>query len=493
MIRHRPEALRRAILFVTPLLFVPLVAACGEKDTAPESAVSADFGACFRAYGSYVLGAAMNGAGTSMLYLTSSKPAFVSEDAWRSGDRALVLQDLKTARARAIVLTWPTGSTDEIPVYATSNPLSQSTPRPVRLPEEMISLDYSSTGERFLVGVRRSGVDGLIAKIYAGVVPSIDGTEILEPGNGLDLIPINDFEGTEGIRSATLSPDGSKVAAVVGNQGEVRLYDIVNQELAVYTEGPEGGTVISHEMPRRPSMSTTTDRQPAVASPGQMLLQWSPQGDRLAIATDPPGGSATAVAIMNPATGALVGVRSFSDATVPQVAWSSDGQSLFVMTTELKAGSVFGNTAMRQIAAAEGGKDLTKGGQIVQPSGYTTEPANLVNFGDDERFVFTWQGWLWRLKLQNGDLTQALAEKISPREATVPYLRPYVSQAQDIAVFTAGTRGTNYYATVRDSASHNECAAGAAGAVTPTPEAEDAAGEEGEAPAEATAEATSSG
>ncbi len=503
MIRHRPPALYRSAVLAT-LLLIPLVAACGGTETTVDTESTADFGACFDAFGSYVLASAVNGAGTTMLYLTASKPAFVSDDAWHSGDRALVMQDLKAARTRAIVLTWPPGDTSEIPVWATANPAAQSTARPVPLTEHMIALDYSATGERFLLGVRRQGVEGLIAKLYAGVVPAIDDTQILEPGHGLDLIPINDFEATEGIRSAALSPDGSKVAAVVGNQGEVRIYDIVNQELLVYSQGPEGGTVITHELPLRSSVSMDTDRQPAVASLGQMLVQWSPQGDRLAIATDPPGTSKTALAIMNPANGSLTTVRTFQDATVPQVAWSSDGQSLFVMTTELIAGSVFGNTAIRHIAAAEGGKDVNKGGQIVQPAGYNSEPANLVNFGDDQRFVFTWEGWLWRLKVQNGDLTQALAEKISPREATVPYLRPYVSLAEDLAVFSASTRGTNFNAVVRESASLNQCEAGQPGAVTPTPEAEGtpdqagepAAGDEGtaeptvEAPAEATAEPT---
>ena len=44
----------------------------------------------------------------------------------------------------------------------------------------------------------------------------------------------------EGIRSAVLSADGSKLAAVVSHLGEVRLYDLDSDQLTVYTRGEEG-------------------------------------------------------------------------------------------------------------------------------------------------------------------------------------------------------------------------------------------------------------
>jgi hypothetical protein len=425
------------------------------------------FGACFSTIQPGALGVGMDAAGQVMTYLTTSRPTTVKDDQWLRDDRAMVMVDLATTpiQYRHFLLPW--AAPDEFPVMATTKPGAKSTARPYQLVEQMITMQQAEKGGRFAVGVRRQGVEGLIAKVYSGIVPTFASNDVLALEHGLELVPVNDYVNTEGIRSFDLSPDGSKLAAVVGNQGEVRVYDFTTNQLSVYTLGPTNKVVVSNELPKLSSVSLDAQRRPAVANQGSMNVTWSPQGDRLAIATDLPVND-SALAIMNPADGKLTPVRRFKESTVPQVAWAADGQSLYIMTTDLENGPVFGNTAIRHIAAAEGGKDLAKGGQLLQPQGFTSEPANLVNFGDDGHFLFTWQGGLWRLALTGDDLTTAKAEKVSPPDAVVPYTRPVVSQAIDKAAFIAGS-GSSQYVTLRDEVSSNSCAAGTAGEALPTP------------------------
>jgi WD40 repeat protein len=478
MTRLRPTVWHRAITLATAAATIALITGCTDPgkpkdDTGDEEL----FGTCFNAFGTKVLATSLNADGSLMVYLTSSKPESVADDQWASGDRALVMQDMTTNRSQDFVLTWPAPADNQVPVWATANPTAEATARPYTFTEQMINMQMAPTGGRFVVAVRRAGVEGLIAKLYTGIVPATVDTEtLLEPGNGLEVIPINDFQATEGIRSYDLSPDGNMLAAVVGNNGEVRVWDFTKQEMSVYTQGPKNTVVVTHELPKRSSVSTDTDRQPAVANQGTMLVRWSPQGDRLLIATDVPIND-SALGIMNPVDGKLTPVRRFRESTVPQAAWSKDGKSLYVMTTELKSGPVFGNTAIRHIAAADGGKDVSKGGQLVQQPGFTTEPANLVNFGDDQHFLFNWQNGLWRLTATGDDLTQAQAEKVSPpSNASVPYLPSSVSSTADKAVFVAGSGGAQY-ATVRDGVSSDKCAAGEAGELpTGTPDAAGASG-----------------
>lgn len=473
MTRLRPTVWPRAITIATAAASIALLSGCGDSTEPDEDAGNQElFGACFNAFGSKVLATSLNAEGNLMVYLTASKPETVADDQWSSGDRALVMQDMTTNQSQDFVLTWPAQPDNQVPVWATANPAAEATARPYTFTEQMIFMQMAPVGGRFVVAVRRAGVEGLIAKLYTGIVPaSVTTDTLLEPGNGLEVIPINDFQATEGIRSFDLSPDGSMLAVVVGNQGEVRTWDFAKQQMSVYTQGPKNTVVVTHELPKRTSASMDTARVPAVANQGTMIVRWSPQSDRVLVATDLPIND-SALGLVNPVDGKLTPVRRFRESTVPQAAWSTDGKSLYVMTTEIRNGPVFGNTAIRHIAAAEGGKDISKGGQLVQQPGFTTEPANLVNFGDDQHFLFNWQHGLWRLTAAGADLTQAQAEKVSPpSNASVPYLPASVSLTADRAVFVAGSSGAQY-ATVREGVSKNDCADGAAGELpTSTPDA----------------------
>jgi hypothetical protein len=144
------------------------------------------------------------------------------------------------------------------------------------------------------------------------------------------------------------------------------------------------------------------------------------------------------------------------------------------------------------VAAAEGGRDLGDGALIRQPLGFNTEPANLVNFGDDANFFFTWQGKLWRTNLRERTAEGGTqAHEVSPPEALVPYQLPAVSSGSNRAVFIAGNRGAQY-ATVRENVLASGCEEGEAGEILPTAtvEATAGAGTAEASPGAATAEAT---
>jgi hypothetical protein len=453
--------------FVVAALAGALLLGCTEGQPPPPPE-EADFGACFSAFGRSVLATSANGR--VLTYLTAAKPASVDDGRWQSGDRAVVMQDLTSAEglARHIVLPWTVTDAESgvVPVYATMAPGARNTPRPYTFEEEMLGVQVAAAGDRFVIPVRRQGVSGLISKLYAGVLPPIGDTTVLSPGDGLQVVPVNNFEATEGVRSFVLSPDGNKLAAVVGNQGEVRIFDFSTNELSVYSEGPRNTVVVSHDLPDPAPFASTADRRPAVANPGVMNIAWSPNGDRLAVATDVPVNDA-ALAIMSIADGKLTPIRRFTESTVPQVAWAADGNSLYVMNTAVSNGPVFGNTAIRHLAAAEAGRELDQGGQIIQQPGYNTEPANFTNLGDDQTFLLTWQGGLWRLKVPNGELPKAELKRVSPPDATVPYFPPSVSLEADQAIFTAAegsqVRTSNQYATIRQPVTRDDCPDGTAG------------------------------
>ena len=230
-----------------------------------------------------------------------------------------------------------------------------------------------------MLGVNREGVKGGLAKLYTGLVP--EGDDQLSPGSGLTLVRINDYAGTEGVRSVALSPDGSKMAALVGLNGEVRVYDFGADKLYVYDQGEDGKVKVSHDLPPA-ATSLGQDRTPALAHNGIMRMQWSPDANRLALTRYESVGIA-GLWVVDVATGDATLVRTFSNTTVPHVAWSGDGKSVFALTTRLFQGNGLSDSEVRRINAVEDGKDMGDRWSLKQVAGYRTLPADFTAYGDE--------------------------------------------------------------------------------------------------------------
>jgi len=438
----RPTRRFPALLFILAAVFViTALTGCDVLDRLGDdkgeinsvAVTSVNHGLCSPIYGSRVDAAAISGDGSRVMYVTRRQPANWPDDrGWRSTDRALMVRDIPAvgdATVRYIAVTWPG---EDIGAYATAEPDGGQV-KPRSMPETMVDLRLAKDGERFVVGVVREGVVGQYAKLYSGTVPATGSAE-LEPENGLSLIPINDYKGTEGINYFVMSDDGSKLAAAVGDLGEVRIYDLDSQELTVYTRGEEGETIVEHTLPRAPTNLTDT-RVPAVASKGTIHLALSPSGDRLTIAHDEDVPGQTALTQLDIASGELVLVRRFVNSTVPHVVWASDGQSLFVLNTPLVPGTIFGDTEIRRLAAAKDGREVSPGGKLPRSLGYRTEPAFLTGFGDDEHFIFVWEQSLWRLTAPGGNPAKASYIQLTRPTMEVRYLPPSVSVSSERAVF----------------------------------------------------------
>lgn len=405
----RPMRGARWLAFALVLVFLTATAsACdsipgmnGGSDNGAEVVATpqADHGACLPTYADDVRSLSMNRDGSRLLYISGARPEGLGDDAtWRSGDRAVHVMSFDpqgAASTRLLVLPWPPGEDAMIPVWPTEDAADASPPEPFVFAEQMDAVDIAGEGDRFVLGVSRRGVGGGLAKLYAGVVS--DSEESLEPGSGLTLVRVNDFVGTESVRSVSLSPDGSKLAAVVGTQGELRVFDFSADQLYVYTQGEEGEIEVTHDLP--PAATTITQsRVPALAHAGVLRVRWAPDNQRIAISRYESVGVA-GVWILDYATGDAALVRTFNNTTVPHVAWSGDGQSLFTMTTQLFQANLFGDSEVRRIEAAEDGDDMGDRWQLIQKPGYRTAPADLLAYGDDRNFLFTWEQQLWLLQV----------------------------------------------------------------------------------------------
>ncbi len=461
---------RWSIVVVAALVVLTSTAGCDRlrRTASPGEVTQAqqvvDYGPCLPMYSRAVLSAAMDREGTKVLFVSGQRPDFIDEAAWGADDRALYLMEFPADGAptlRAIARSWQ--ATDEIPAYAT--PSDEYTRSPVPIPENMLDVQLDESGTRFVLGVTRGGVYGRYAKLYTGTVPTEAG-RLLSPEDGLTVIPINDYQGTEGVTSFTISPDGSKVAAVVGSQGEIRIYDLVASQLTVYDRGADGKTVVRHDLP--PAMtSIDQQRRPAVASNGTLYLRWAPQADRLAVSMDL-GIANTSLAILNIATGEMSVVARFQDRTVPHVAWASDGQSLFVMVTRLSGPQTFGDTEIRRLAATENGRHVAQGGVLSRPLGYRGEPGALVSFGDDEHFVFVWDAALYRLDMPGGVPAQATYVPLTPSLFRVQYVHPSLAFSKERVIFVASDDFSSRLAE-RSYALHDDCPITATGVATATP------------------------
>jgi len=437
-VRH-PAGPERAPVAVTfSFLFIGLAtAACGylpslggggangqdEGPTAVEAAVI--HGPCWPTYESAVRSVSMNRDGTAV-FIADRKPEQWPEDqAWNRSWRSLNVFDLGTTSTRFLGRTWEAQA--HLPLAATPQPRATAMTG-LALAEQLESVKIARSGLGFVVAVSQEGLRGGYASIYNGQVPA-SGNVVLEPGAGLTRLPINIASAVELIREFSLSPEGSRVAAVVGTLGEIRVYDIPGDEVPVYSLGADGETVVSHELPD----PLDRGREPAIATLGVVHLTWSPDGRRLALSRAESSGKAS-LALLEVDTGELVGVASFMNSTAPHIAWSPDGESLVLMHTPITAGGLFGNTQFIRLMAEQDGAELSSG-EIVRPVGYRTEPANLVAVEGLDRFIFNWEHGLWQLTATDGDLAGARVWRVTRDAMTVPYVMPAVAPSLDAAVF----------------------------------------------------------
>jgi hypothetical protein len=239
------------------------------------------------------------------------------------------------------------------------------------------------------------------------------GAASLRPGQdgGLTPIKINDDLNQEAIQGFSLSPDGKRVAAIVGDMSEVRVYDIDAAKVFVYTLGDKNAIKVDNALPA-PSLSIGVDRQPAITANGAQLV-WSADSSTLAYAT-PVGVGGWAVQTLDPAKGTPVLVHQFEDTTQPQVAWAPDGKSLYAATTATSGTETFGNTSIKRYTAAKDGKTIGGTGLIERPVNWRTVPVLLTLVGEDV-LLFNWEKQLFRFTIKEGDLGKATFRPLTER------------------------------------------------------------------------------
>lgn len=410
-----------------------------------EEVLRGSFGACNPWYDRDVIGLDMSENGRRWVYLSARKPSGLDELSWdRDTSRALYASDFDDAGAqtnlRYIALPWE--AQDEIPAYATPDS-SGDVPEGQGITEIMRTVQLSDDGQTVAIGVTQSTARGGLSKIYVGTVPA-EGDEALAPGaeGGLVTVPINSVSESETIQSFTLSRDGTRIAAAVGERGELRVYDLAADQLYVYSLGPDNAMEVTDELPPA-STTIANSRQPAIIADGADL-EWAPDGTRLAIARSVPV-SKIYVQIVDVASGETLMYGETGNMTSPHVAWASDGGSVYAMSTTLAEFETFGRTVIRHLSAEGVGEELGAGASIDRPVNWRTEPAHLTAFGDDATFLFVWEGQLWRLDVPAGDLSQASYQQVTvygEDVGTSGAWRPAVSLAADTAISIVDDHGT---------------------------------------------------
>ena len=412
-------------------------------------------GPCLPAYGTEVLSADMSATGTRILTITSAKPASLPEDAsWPSDSLALTVIDLGgeggQTTGRHLATTW--AATDILVPYATVEDGEQPA-EGVALEETMAEVQVDDAGNRFVVAVNRRDIPGGYAKLYGGTVPAEGVANYSPETKDLTLIGLNSTVGTEAVQSFALSPDGNKVAAAIGPQAELRVFDLSSPDnsVTIYDLNKDGkGVVVSHKLPE-PCLGISCRRTPAVTSRGLMRFVWSPDNNRLAIvrtdSTEVPG--QTSLWVMDVTSGKLELVRSFKDSSAPHAAWAEDGASLYVMNTPFSTSteggqaatdSAFGSTLVRRMSAAAGGKEQGTGASLPRQLGWKSDPVALSVLKGGESLVFVWEARLYRMDMPGGDLTKArlvylLEDQRVPADLSVMSSVVAASAAQDTVMF----------------------------------------------------------
>jgi hypothetical protein len=481
------------------LVVASSLASCGlfgDKDPVTEVAVidNISHGACLPSYGSQVLAADMNEAGTRVLYLTEARPATLPEEqSWSQNDRALVVLDINdsgAANERHIATTWT--STASIQRYATEEP-EKTAPKPIQLSEQMQSVQMDKMGASFVVAVSRQGGRGVYQALYSGTIPE-SGTAQLDPEEGLSLIEIVSTSGVEGINDFWFAPEGDKVAALVGDLNELRVYDIKadSNNLTVYSLDKDGEVVVEHSLPE-PSTNLDNSRRPAMMNRGHIKATWSPSSDRLAITRGESEVSRSSLLSFDVATGESELIRSYNGSTAPDVAWDDAGQALWVLNTPMRGSgggtdSVFGNTQVRKIKAEEDGDEIGSGASLARQLGWRSTPGDLAVLSDNESLLYISEQGLYRLDLNAGSLANAsssymLLRQRVPKDLSVIPGTVVASKASDRVMFLMQDRAGVHVA-LRNEASAASCSIDDPAVEEDAPAEGEAAPAEEEAPAE---------
>jgi len=430
--------------------------------------VAGSYAACLPWYETDVLSLDTSADGARWAYLSSRRPQRLPEDfSWRSDSRAVFVRDRDANGViqppRYVALPW--SGRVEVPVYASPAPGGTGSMQPVTLDETVRAVDLSDDGARIYLGVAMAGVPGDISKLYVGAVPSPDDIgATLDPGEdgGLTEVPINVWGASEWIERFAVAPDGNQVAATVGTASELRVYDVDAGRINSYLLDDENRIVVSNENPT-PETNIGVQRRAAVSVPGGRLA-WAPDSDRIAF-TRKEGVATSALLVLDVSDGTVELVRRFENTTLPHFVWSADGESLFVMTTQLSASVVFGHTEIRRIEATADGEDIGAGARIDREANWASEPSMLTGFGDDERFLFTWEGRLFRLRASGGNLAGAPYQIVTQYHQVPDLVRRGVSVVheplnvdveRDEAIYRVRD-GRSFRIGVRTNVSADEC------------------------------------
>lgn len=357
-----------------------------EVTTAEVEQLSGSFGPCAPWFDRGVLDLASSADGSRLVYVASRRPEALPEDAWRSGSRAVFVRDVDAqgaASTRYIATTW--SPLDEIKAYATADRSEGQRDDAIPLAEQIEEVSLSGDGTRIVIGASREGFAGGLAKLYAGTVPNDTTSTLAPPDSGLTIVPINAYTRGEAIGRFAVSPDGTKVAAALGQRGELRVYDLAANTPIVYSLGDDNEVEVSSELP--PVATSIDVARRAAFLTGASALHWSPDSTRIAFARTVPV-STSYVQVVDVATGELSTVTSMVGFTAPQLAWAADGASLFVMTTRLSGSEAFGNTEVSRWAAQDEGDVVMPAVTLSRKANWRNEPNHLVALGNDRQFAF---------------------------------------------------------------------------------------------------------
>jgi hypothetical protein len=403
-------------------VLVPTLSGCdsikgvlpGGESQGEVTVTSTDHGPCLPIYGDEVLSASMSRDGSRLLFISGERPAGMDDDSWNRDDRALYLLTFAedgSPATNVLATTWPPPPGNTIPPAATPDE-EGDLPQPGELEEQMVDVRLAGNGERFIISVQRQASTGL-AKIYTGIVP--EGDAAMAPGEGLDLVSVNDYLADEFVQSYYLTDDGNRLAVVIAG-GELRTFDFGTDTLNVYDVGDDGQTIVSHELPPA-QISIEQTRQPAVTSSGTMRLTWAPDGRRLAFARPESVGTA-GVWILDTDTGETTFVRGYRNTTVPWVTWSKDGESLFILSSIYDTAQTFGNSEVRRVEAKANGADIGDRWQLRQDPYFRSAPSDFVAYGDDQNFVFLWENQVWLLQVPPSGSGAASYGAVTPKAPT---------------------------------------------------------------------------
>jgi Tol biopolymer transport system component len=266
-------------------------------------------------FGARIRGATIHPDGQVVVFITAESPVVVGEEEappTQPWDRWLTRVDLGTNAQEVVLGPEDLSRLDSRrqALEALSGPQKEQTERDLDreydLPHEFREVRYSPTGDRLALAVIVPGVSGQFSRLY--LLPATgqpDRVEMLELSDRWEI----------GLNDWSWSPDGQLIAAVVADSGDVVVYDAG----AV----PPTATVVG-----------------SVGMEGAALarLDWSPQGDRIAIGYQDVKLTAF-LDVITVATQRTTRIAQHQAYTAPEPAWSRSGKDeVYYLTTPYLTG-----------------------------------------------------------------------------------------------------------------------------------------------------------